>query len=213
MLNPTLRARRRRVRSAALFCWLAFGLPSCRQLAGIDDAHLDPALADGATEAAATNVCSSYCSAVMQYCTGDFAVYGSEAACEAICAQLPVGNPGDTIGNTVHCRLRNAELAGETGEPNVHCPAAAPGASGVCGSNCEGYCVLMQQICSVRFAQAFQGLVDCQAQCAALPTLGAFNLSQASGNSVNCRLWHVSAAALDPGAHCGHAAGDPPCAP
>jgi hypothetical protein len=213
VVTPGESAFRSLARSALVVWALGLGAAGCSKLAGIEDAQLDPALADGATGPGTTaTVCTNYCSAVMEYCTGAFAVYGSQAACLAVCAHLPLGSPGDTIGNSAYCRLQNAELAGETGEPNVHCPAAAPGASGVCGSNCEGYCVLMQQICSVRFSQAYQGLVDCQAQCDALPTLGAFDLTQSSGNSVNCRLWHVSAAALDPGAHCGHAAGDPPCA-
>jgi hypothetical protein len=198
----------RRGSLASLLAWaLGSGSIGCDRIAGIEAAHLDPALADGAASLA----CSEYCATVTQNCTGDFAVYQSAAACQAVCAYLPPGSPADTEGDTVSCRLQSARLAGDTGEPDVHCPAAAPGGFGVCGSDCEGYCVLMQQICPARFAGAYQDLVDCNAQCATLPSLGAFDLSQSSGNSVNCRLWHVSAAALDPEAHCGHAAGDPPC--
>ena len=31
-------------------------------------------------------------------------------------------------------------------------------------------------------------------------------------DSLNCRLWHVSAATVAPSQHCGHASGEPPCA-
>ena len=162
---------------------------------------------------AGLSLCADYCSTVMANCTEAHAVYTSETACLAVCEDLPAGSSDDEIGNSVHCRLRNAELAASTGEPGVHCPIAGPGGDGVCGSNCEGYCVLMQAECSARFSQAFNGLADCQSQCnESLPDPGSYDVSQSSGNSVNCRLWHVSAAALDPSQHCPHASGEPPCA-
>jgi hypothetical protein len=149
----------------------------------------------------------------MTNCVDAHAVYTTEAACLAVCGTLPVGSPDAEIGNSVYCRLRNAELAATTGEPDVHCPIAGPGGDGVCGTNCEGYCVLMQASCSARFSQLFNGLADCQSQCTeSLPDPGGYDVSQNSGDSINCRLWHVSAAALDPSLHCGHAAGEPPCA-
>ncbi len=202
----------------ALVCGLGIGSAGCEQLAGIEVARLDPALAgDPSPDAGdpspdAGDPCLEYCATVMANCTGDFAVYQDLGACQAVCPHLPFGSAGDALGNSVECRLENARLAGQSGEPSVYCPAAAPGGFGICGSNCEGYCVLMQQICSVRFQQTYASLDDCNLQCDALPAAGAFDLHPPSGDSVNCRLSQVSAAALDPEAYCGRAAGEPPCA-
>ena len=44
-----------------------------------------------------------------------------------------------------------------------------------------------------------------------IPDLGGYSIEQNSGDSVNCRLWHVSAASVAPSSHCGHAAGESPC--
>jgi len=38
-----------------------------------------------------------------------------------------------------------------------------------------------------------------------------YNVSQQSGDSLQCRLFHVSAATMDPTTHCVHAAGGSPC--
>ncbi len=194
------------MRRGTLVSLLAWALGSmsigCDRIVGIEAAHLDP-------ELATTPLCSEFCATVMQNCTGDFAVYESTAACLAVCAHLPPGRPGDVEANTVYCRLDSAHPAGDTGAPN--CPAASPGGFGVCGADCDGYCVLLQQVCPARFTASYRDLVDCGAQCSSLPTSGAFDLSQSSGNTVNCRLWNVSAAALDPETFCGPAAGDAPC--
>jgi hypothetical protein len=200
-----------RAGQASLLVWvLVSGSIGCERIVGIEAAYLDPALVDGAVTGPSA-ACSEFCATVMQNCTGDFAVYQSAATCQAVCAHLPPGSPGDTEGDTVYCRLHCAQLAASASEPNVYCPAAAPGGSGVCGSDCEAYCVLLEQICPAHFGGIYRDSVDCNARCGAWPSLGAFDLGQSSGNSVNCRLWHVSAAALDPETQCGYAAGDPPC--
>ena len=149
----------------------------------------------------------------MQNCKPPFAVYTSLEACLAVCQVLPAGDPDAQIGNNVACRLRNAQLANTTGEPDIHCPVAGPGGLGTCGSNCEGYCVIVSQVCSAGFSLQFESLVDCNRQCEALTDSGAFDVTQKAGNTVGCRLWHSSAASLDPGTHCPHALGAPPCAP
>jgi hypothetical protein len=52
---------------------------------------------------------------------------------------------------------------------------------------------------------------DCMAACATVPDLGAYDFSIESGNSIQCRLYHVSAASLVPSTHCPHAAGEAIC--
>lgn len=182
--------------------------------------------ADGATEAVAgdravvdagasgsTASCARYCSIVNGSCTGPDQQYASDAACLAVCGALPWGGATDGVsGNTVQCRLMRAELAGTTGEPSDYCYAAGPGGGGVCGSNCEGYCALMTATCS-----ELGSLRECLDACAAVPDLSKgpsmrpAAMTIQSGNTLQCRLFHVSAATLDPSGHCAHAAGLEAC--
>ena len=46
---------------------------------------------------------------------------------------------GNTLGNTVMCRFKHAELARD--DPD-HCFAAGPDGGGICGTMCQGYCNL-----------------------------------------------------------------------
>jgi hypothetical protein len=193
---------------------------SCGRVIGIESAKEDPSFHPGQAGAAnggaggdaPTVSCDDYCDTVMANCRGDFAVYTSLSTCLAVCATLPIGTDGDDIGNSVACRLRNARLARSTAEPEVHCPIAGPGGFDTCGADCEGYCVVFRSACSVAFSTDFESNVDCVRACRDLPSPEQpFDVSQNSGPTVNCRLWHVSAATLDPGTHCPHAAGAAPC--
>jgi len=89
---------------------------------------------------------------------------------------------------------------------------AGPGGDGTCGQNCEAYCLLLRTHCSARFDGTFDGLAACTAACQQIPDAGGYTTAMSQGDSIQCRLWHVSAAAVDPSMHCGHAAGDLPCA-
>ncbi len=155
--------------------------------------------------------CADYCSRVQDACVGADAVYTGDATCLGVCGALPPGSPGDEIGNSVECRLQQARYALETAEPAVHCPGAGPGGDGICGQNCESYCVLLQRLCPARFDATFDGLAACATACGEIPDAGGFTTAISQGDSIQCRLWHVSAAAVDPSMHCGHAAGDAPC--
>jgi hypothetical protein len=102
-------------------------------------------------------------------------------------------------------------LAGRTGEPASHCPAASPGGGDVCGNNCESYCALMGEFCP-------DDLVDnCEEKCAALYDDGTFDVKKHhDGDYMQCRLVHVSSAAVAPETHCWHSTITPgidsPCA-
>ena len=210
--------------SRSLSFWLgALALTTgCAQIAGIDQAPTDP----NASATGSASLCNTYCDTVMNNCKDPDYVYASRDACTGVCqafVQLNlVGDPQQAIGNTLNCRLKQATAAGPTGEPAQYCPSAGPGGNGVCGSNCEGYCYLMMQICPAEFAtdQFQNSLSYCLAQCANIPVLDAgFDADQQSGNTINCRLYHVSAAAAAAVAglddqtalHCTHAAGASPC--
>jgi len=161
---------------------------------------------------AGASLCELYCDTVMNECSGAFSVYARRENCLGVCKALPVGTPADTSGNSVYCRLQAARVA--AAELPYYCPAAGPGGNGVCGANCESFCALADQLCSGSNRQ-FADMAACLTACQALPDLGGFTTSstagQYSGPHVQCRLFHVSNAALDPVAHCPHAGGAKPC--
>ena len=217
----------------------AFGL-ACEAILGIEDASVDPALAGESTTGgaapatggsagadvshggdstggggAAPDLCAQYCATVMASCTGPFAVYTTAESCLAVCEQLPAGSEGDEIGNSGHCRLRHAESA--PAEPLNYCPIAGPGGNGICGGNCESLCTVAQGVCTGDL-QPWSGAIACQNDCAGVPDLATYSTdpdaAMYKGDHVQCRLFHLSSAAVkDPEIHCPHVAGAPPCAP
>ena len=139
---------------------------------------------------------------------GTLAVYDSTFVCEHQCEFFELGSPGDASGNSLHCRLTHAEFALTfPGERRSECPAAGPGGDGVCGENCEGYCSLMLGECS-----DYDSRETCLEACRGVPDLGGFDISTVEGDSMQCRLYHLNAAAVAPETHCRHAAGALPCA-
>jgi hypothetical protein len=159
-------------------------------------------------------LCEQYCDRVQANCVDAIRQYASPEACLAVCALLEPGQAGALTGNSVQCRLAQAQLAGNTGEPGMHCFSAGPGGGGICGGDCEGYCTLMTQKCTQLGSYA-----DCLAACDDVPDLSQppsnvkYSANIDDGDSLQCRLYHVSAATLDPVLHCTHASGAAPCAP
>jgi hypothetical protein len=173
------------------------------------------ATSGGAGGLRASELCDIYCDTVMTNCTGPFAVYNTIEACRAVCGHLPTGQRGDDAHNTIYCRLHAAESAPT--EPSFYCPLSGPGGNGICGENCAALCTLASGAC-VRGDREWPSEAACADECAGLPDLGTYTTDPAQemfkGNHVQCRLFHVSAAALeDSDIHCGHVAGAPPCAP
>jgi len=164
-------------------------------------------------EAAVGSVCSEYCDAVLANCTGSTQVYINRTQCLGLCGVMAEGQLGEDRGDTAHCRLTHAIAARDTGEPASHCPQAGPGgAAGVadapsCATNCEGLCSAMLGVCPEQYAS----LNACLDECSGVPNLGGYNTGIGQGNSVQCRLFHLVAAAAAPEPHCTHAAGATPC--
>jgi len=214
MLQPLLRA---------VAPVLVFGSLSCNLILGLEDAELAPGVDAGAGGSAAPGttglageeltLCQRFCKTVIEACgtspdPGTLAVYDSQFVCELQCEAFEVGTPGDSSGNSVHCRLTHAELARDfPGERRSECPAAGPGGDGVCGENCEGYCSVMLAECA-----DYDSRETCLAACRDVPDLGGFDISIVEGDSLQCRLYHLNAAAVSPANHCPHAAGAFPCA-
>lgn len=179
------------------FSWLG-----CHAIAGIEDRTFVPPN-EGETESPpASEACIAYCDVVMASCTGENQVYSGLDTCLGVCARLSPGDPLEPVGNTIACRARQADLARRTGEPSVHCPAAGPGGAGVCGSNCESYCALRAAVCSPEFSTQ----EECVALCAGLKDVATFDvIENHEGDTLQCRLVHVSSATVKPDEHCAHA--------
>ena len=162
------------------------------------------------------SLCERYCDTIMSACTGDYEQYASPMACVAVCNLLEPGTPGGFGANTVECRLARADLARATGEPASYCHTAGPGGGGVCGTDCEGFCTIMADMCTLMGTYD-----DCLPLCEEVPNLSGgapndvvnYSTAVQGGDSVQCRLYHVTAATLDSRTHCVHAAGLALCVP
>jgi len=206
---------------AGLLLATAIALASCDSVLGIEQARLDPALADaGDSGPTGSPLCLAYCGAVTGNCTGDNAQYGDLKTCLDICAVLPEGEPEKIGVNTVQCRLKMAQSA--PAEPESFCTAAGPagelpgGANG-CGTPCDGFCSLMTAFCTDPHDPDL-GYADsdaCYQDCMGLADLGSFSLGPTSGSAagpeVQCRVYHASAASQLAELHCQHALGASPC--
>lgn len=180
---------------------------ACGMILGIEERELvdsDVLPSDGGSDDAVT--CARYCAAALENCTGEFALYASVESCLGTCAHLRTGEAGARGGNSIACRLSNAELAGTTGELLEYCPYAGPGGNGMCGSNCAGYCDVMMAVCPTYFATQ----EECFSSCDAVPDHGAYSVAVPYEDSIQCRLYHLTSSTIDP-VHCSHAAGVEKC--
>ncbi|HEX4339068.1 MAG TPA: hypothetical protein VH062_24340 [Polyangiaceae bacterium] len=200
----------------AILCSLVLGalvVGGCQSIAGIEDRHFDP-LDDGGTGGKGTVIeasetCKKYCKDVMGACVGDIAQYADMDTCLAVCGKIPEGEAHEPGGNTIGCRETQAGYA-LVGEPELYCDKAGPGGGGTCGTDCQSYCNLFAAICS----DQYDPLPDCEESCKALRVDPVFNpVASYMGDTLNCRLVHISAASLDPTTHCQHARVVPPTDP
>ncbi|MBV1860069.1 MAG: hypothetical protein KUG77_16775 [Nannocystaceae bacterium] len=148
-------------------------------------------------------VCAEYCSLIGDHCEGENAQYNGDAICEATCANMPVGNIGDELGNSASCRTFHAVLAAEV--PDTHCAHAGPAGDGTCGANCESFCSVAQTLCSGDLS-VYAGTEDCIAACETFATDPPYSADVPDGDSFACRLRHLTLASLQPEVHCGHIA-------
>jgi hypothetical protein len=175
----------------------------CRQVLGISS------LGDDAV------TCDSYCDNITAACTGKNLQYGSRDACMGLCATLPVGTQADPTGNTLACRIHKLSLLGEEGSCAAAGPAGEdPNSSEQCTTGCEMLCTGALQVCP----EDFKTKSACMTACEALPICGeSFDVPTDSCipdyGSVQCRIYHLTAATLDPETHCPHVAGMGYCSP
>ncbi len=151
--------------------------------------------------------CAAYCDTIMAACTGASAQYGAKDMCLESCSSFPAGTPGDQSGNSLECRALRASKAKAT--PS-QCPQAGPAGDGACGTNCDGYCSLMIKHCAGSYASAS----DCVTACATISgaTTAGYDTGTKTGDSLFCRIYHATAASMDPSTHCDHAKLNPTAA-
>ena len=175
-------------------------LGGCQSVAGVEEVEF--------IETDENSVgCAEYCTEVLEACPGDLSVYEDRETCEATCASFDAVDPSENA-DTFACRLQQARLAdrADTSEKSAHCPAAGPGGGLVCTSetdvaDCEGYCSLYMDACdSISMDWGFGNKAECIQKCSALEPAGAYAVKPApeSGDTLACRLYYASRAALDP---------------
>jgi hypothetical protein len=186
---------------------------ACNGVLGIDSAAVDPTFGlDAGTDTGAADPCTSYCNAVVTNCPHD--EYNDVPTCLALCGAFDRGQSTDTSQDSLGCRAHYAALAAT--DPS-NCPAAGPLGGGVCGNDvCNTFCALDSFACTGANSAFDGGQIGCGTACEAnFPiylTDAGNDLALSTGNTLNCRIWHLEAA-VDPaegaGAlamHCPHTA-------
>jgi serine/threonine-protein kinase len=141
--------------------------------------------------------CDRYCDVIMKNCTGPNAEYLSREICMKMCPAFEIGvTAGDTANATLGCRLYHASAA--EAAPSDHCRAAGALGGRHCGKDpCEPFCALAVTYCAPPKAVPYPGgISDCRAACKSYPYLvgDAGDTTLESGNTLNCRLWHLETA-------------------
>ena len=169
-------------------------------------------LTQGCGSSTADASCADYCTAIMANCSADRAQYADTTQCMNSCAGFTAGVSGTTSGNSVACRTYHAGAA--QSDPVTHCVHAGPGGAGVCGTDCEGFCTIAQKVCTDQNAQ-FASVQACTSMCASFKVGNAYSIKETSGDSIACRLYHVTVASKDAAnatTHCPHiVAASPVC--
>jgi hypothetical protein len=144
--------------------------------------------------------CAEYCQEVTRKCSDEFTVYGSEAQCQAVCAQIPLGSEDDPPGqNTLLCRLDR--LHAGSFERNTDCAAVGPGGAGICGNDCDSFCALRRTACST--LQPNQIDINrenfCETNCPGLATQPSYSIvTDGTSDTLQCRLIQVARALETP---------------
>jgi hypothetical protein len=171
---------------------------------GTDSAG-DVVVTDAPKDSSNTVSCNTYCTDIMSNCLAGNLQYNSVADCTIACTFMPVGiyaQPGNTVG----CRQFQA-----TQQPApTTCPFAGPfGAtpqSGFCVTG-SGICDEFCQIAVGQCPSAYSSLANCKNLCGAyvVQTGQPFGvLAPVSGDTLNCRTYHLMAALSNPSVHCAH---------
>lgn len=174
---------------------------------------------DGSPDAGSTQLsldCPTYCSEIAKTCTGDNAQYQDDTHCMAMCAKFTPGAKTDIAGNTLGCRnyhIQNITVLGQS--PSLHCDHAGPLGGQInpavaerCGDPCTDFCALDIATCGVAGTDAtgqYASVDGCIALCRgdrtaanpgyALTHLYTYGAAPPAGDSLACRMYHLTNAA------------------
>jgi hypothetical protein len=152
--------------------------------------------------------CTDFCNIATTACaSSDVKVYDSPEQCVSVCNRLAAGTKATIMENNRRCRRERAYDALQLGANPVFCEAAGP-APPLCGAGkCSNYCELARAACQTTFDAKFSGataeerLAKCRTDCDMIPDskqTSFYSVSQATGDTFNCRLRHTALAFLDP---------------
>jgi hypothetical protein len=196
-------------------------LTACNAVLGINEATLESdagqdGSSSGASDAGADGPerldCAHYCDVIMANCAGPFQEYLTRDICISMCPVFELGTITDSLQDTLGCRLWHAHAAAEA--PDIHCPHAGPLGGDHCGDACQAFCNLDTAYCAGPISAYDGGFRGCLGACPAFTySVGpdAGDLTEESGDSLNCRLWHLESAYASAAAstiHCPHTAVD-----
>jgi hypothetical protein len=167
----------------------------------------------------ATLDCPSYCTEIQANCTDANAQYPDMAHCMATCASFTVGNStiADMSGNTLGCRIYYAGTPSMTAA-TTNCVRAGPGGDLITatppafcsgGNVCESFCTLEIKACGSLDAPLsgdpkdangnslyqYVNMANCLMLCAGFDKTHVYSTA-AAGNSLACRLFHATSAAI-----------------
>ena len=171
--------------------------------------------------------CQTYCDTISAACTGANAMYADAAHCTGTCNQFtPGANASETMGNTLGCRIYHAQNAMlMANAAATHCPHAGPvgaavdATAGVCGSDpCTDFCTLDTKVCGTDampvtgVTNHYTDMAACMTACAGFAKTTPYNSTAPNGNTLACRINHLTNAAANATAatvaawntHCGH---------
>jgi hypothetical protein len=147
--------------------------------------------------------CPSYCTEIMANCTEANKQYTSEADCLKTCATFPAGTLADMSGDTLGCRIYHAGDPAK-GMPTVHCvhggPLGADKGMDTCGDPCEAFCNAATSLCKTQWPEKAM----CMTECAKFPDTVSYNATVTSGDTLACRMYHLTVASGLPDPHCEH---------
>jgi hypothetical protein len=145
--------------------------------------------------------CASYCALVTANCTAGNLQYADNTQCLAACAAFEQGEPGATSGNSLECRQYHADFA--ENDPVTHCVHGGPLGTGACeGANgaCDGFCAIAMAECG----DTYETAADCLSDCAENANDVVYHQGVTTGDTLACRMYHLTVAIADPDTHCPH---------
>jgi hypothetical protein len=187
-------------------------LLGCNGLLGIGAASLESDEGGAGPTSTTQLTCASYCAVITQNCAGPNTEYLSQDICNSMCPAFELGGAiADTADDTLGCRTFFANQAAST--PGTSCRMAGPLGGGHCGTNpCGPFCDQDVSYCKGDKPVPYEGgLPDCLASCSGYPYLtgDAGDTTSESGDTLNCRLWHLETANTSDSygqLHCPHTA-------